>query len=144
MHDDHDVDPGVPGNLAGSDQAAQLAFQPVPDDRASHAAPGPEPKPADGLVVGDRPHGEMDALCPAPAPVDRAEDLGQLQPGNRGGGTSVSRQAGISCQRPFRRRRLSVRRPPRVLIRRRKPWTRDRLRFDLFVRCFFMVCGWVR
>ena len=48
-------------------------------------------------------------------------------------------QAGMSCQRPFRRRRLSVFRPPLVCIRWRNPCVFFRLRFDLLRRCFFMA-----
>ncbi len=45
----------------------------------------------------------------------------------------------MSCQRPLRRRRRSVDRPPRVLIRRRNPCTCLRFRLDFSVRCFFML-----
>ncbi len=44
----------------------------------------------------------------------------------------------MSCQRPVRRRRLRVRRPPRELMRERKPWTRARLIRDFGRRFFFM------
>src|ERR671932_375013 len=35
----------------------------------------------------------------------------------------------VNRSRPFWRRRLTIRRPPRVRIRARKPWVRARLRF---------------
>ena len=55
----------------------------------------------------------------------------------------------MSCQRPFRLRRLSVRRPPDDRMRLRKPCVRARLRLDLFLRCFFIALrhytdGWNR
>ena len=50
----------------------------------------------------------------------------------------------MSCQRPFRRRRFSVFRPPLDLMRWMNPCVCFRLRFDLFVRCFFIVAYYSR
>ncbi len=48
-------------------------------------------------------------------------------------------QEGTNCHRPFCRRRLRVRRPPRELMRFLNPCVRFPRRFERFVRCFFMM-----
>lgn len=49
---------------------------------------------------------------------------------------------GVSCARPFARRRLSTRRPALVAMRARKPWVRARL-ILLGWKVRFMTNTWV-
>ena len=137
VNDDHRVKSASQGEVLCIDDRSELAFQPVPDHRAFESAPGPQSHPRSPLAVRQHTNRQGGPSGPSASSVDRAERFGELKPrwnGRRLGGNA---QAGMSCQRPFRRRRLSVLRPPRVLIRWRNPCVRLRLRFDLLRRCFF-------
>lgn len=109
---------------------SELSFQPVSLHGARKPAPRAQSHPCLLLTVRQRANRQRRAARPPPSSVHGVERAGQLQ-------------AGMSCQRPLRRRRLSVLRPPRELIRWRNPCVRLRLRFDLLRRCFFTIqLGW--
>src|SRR6185295_12436100 len=78
----------------------------------------------DEEAVADRPTLAIDAFelrAAREAPALRAPADGARQ--------AVHRGQTVSRLRPLSRRRLSVRRPARVLMRARNPWVRARLRF---------------
>ena len=130
------------GKCACVDNRSQLPFEAVANDRPFQASSGSKADARGGLVVCQHPNGEQRSVYPTSPSVDVAECLGELQPcrGRTGAlDEPDSPYAGMSCRRPFRRRRLSALRPPRELMRRRNPCTRFRLRFDVLRKVFFIV-----
>ncbi len=119
----------------------QLAFEPVSHHRPLGATTGTDAHPGNELVIVQPPQREAGTMQPPSAPIDGKKSPRTFQGSRRGwwrGSARTVGHAGMSSQRPFRRRRLRVRCPPRVLMRARNPWTRLPLMFDLVLRCFFM------
>ena len=137
MNHDYHVQAHPQGKRLVENQVAELPFQPVPYHSPLQPSTGPEPHARHGLLVGERADGELQPLRPVSSTGHGTKGVRTLERDELGG--SGVRQAGMSCQRPFCRRRLSVRLPPRVLMRWRNPCVLFRLRFERFVRCFFIV-----
>lgn len=141
MNKDNDVNAWTQTDALFVDDRAQLAFQSVAFDSALEPFSRTQADTRRGAPVRQDPHRQRAPVRPSPTTIDGAKRFSELEPrAGRGGraDTRGPRYAGISCQRPLRRRRASVRCPPRVLMRRRNPCTCFRLRFDFSVRCFFM------
>ena len=111
-----------------TEDLTKLPLQPVAPHGVSNPPWGAQAEPTLGKPGGQNTDGEAGALGPAPPTRHVTE---------RGGALKWLDQ-GMSCQRPFCRRRAKTARPPRVLMRLRKPWTRRRLRLDVVLRCFFI------
>ena len=114
------------------------------DRRRKRAASGANADAGNGKAVGQHSERQAARANPYALSVDGAKLLGASKPFTRRKGGAD--QTGASCQRPFRRRRLSVCCPPRLRIRWRNPWTRSRRRLEVGRRCFFMryaaaICG---
>lgn len=125
VDNDHDVQSGPQWECARINNSPDLALQSITHDGALQPSSGPQPNARDLVDVASGANREPRASCPASPSVHGVEDPGALQ-------------AGMSCRRPFRRRRWSVLRPPRERMRRRKPCVRARFRRDTFRRCFFI------
>ena len=130
MDHHHEVESVPKPGFLYRDDGPELSLEPIAHHRAPQAATGSQPDPNLVLGVWVRADGQGHSARPSSPSVDRVEDLGVLEGDN---------QTGMSCQRPFRRRRLSTLRPPRVLMRWRNPCVRARLRFERLVRCFFIA-----
>jgi len=119
----------------------QLTLQPIALSRPFEAAPRAQTDPGFSHMGGDRPDGERRSVYPSSPSVNGAKRVRALEPlrgGDGGAEGCAPRQAGMRCQRPLRRRRLSVFCPPRERMRLRNPCVLFRLRFDFNVRCFFI------
>src|SRR3954451_22611385 len=113
-------------HLVAIDRAAHLARHRDAQTGAVGGLPRGRAREAveDEEAVADRPTLAIDALelrAARKAPALRAPADGARQ--------AVHRGQTVSRLRPLSRRRLSVRRPARVLMRARNPWVRARLRF---------------
>ena len=141
MQDDYDVESWSQREAFREDDGSELALEPVALHGPLEPAARPDPHTSPYLIRPKRADGNQAASRPPSPSVYGPERLRECER-RRGwygvGALARCAQAGISCQRPFCRRRLSVLRPARVLIRWRNPWTRFRFKFDLFLRCFFM------
>ena len=137
VNDDDHIQSGSQRESLIEDQIADLPFEPVADHGPFHAAASPKPNPRNVLAIRQHTDGKLHAFGPSSSSIHGLKGVRALE-GDEPGIPRLC-QAGMSCQRPFRRRRLSVRLPPRVLIRLRKPCVLFRFRFDLFVRCFFIA-----
>ena len=126
MNDDDEIQPVPELKPVRRQDRPELPLEPIaprrPFQSAARAQPHADPVP----IVGQRADRQRQPPGPPSPSIDRGECLGPLQ-------------AGMSCQRPFRRRRLSVLRPPSDRMRWRNPCVLARLRLDLFVRCFFIA-----
>ena len=141
MDHDDDIEAAAQGEGVLIHRCPQLPLQPVTLSRPFEPAPRAETDAGFCRVIGGHPDGERRSVCPPSPTVDSTKRVRALQP-LRGGDGEVegcaTRQAGMRCQRPLRRRRLSVFCPPRERMRLRNPCVLFRLRFDFNVRCFFI------
>jgi len=142
MDHDNKIEAWFQGKLTGVNNRPQLAFEPVANNRSFQPPTRAKPYTTFGLPIRHNPEGQRRTVYPASSSVDVAEGFSELKP-CRGRSGLFDRAnppyAGMSCHRPLRRRRPSVLRPPRELMRLRKPCVRFLLRFDLFRSVFFIV-----
>lgn len=141
MNDNHNVNAWTQANALLVDDCAQLTFESVALDGALEPFARAQTHTRPRAPVRQNSHRQHASMRPSSPTIDGVKRFGQLESyAGRSGRADLRgpRYAGMSCQRPLRRRRVSVRCPPRVLIRRRNPCTCLRLRFDFSVRCFFM------
>ena len=146
MNDDNQINPCPERSCVGTEDRPELPFQAISHDSALEASPRPQADPGLPLVVRERSDGERRPFCPRPSSIDGVNGVCPFQAGRVGGrrGDGGASQEGISCQRPFRRRRLSTLPPPLELIRLRNPCVLARFKFDLLRRCFFIIADSIR
>lgn len=125
VDNDHDVQSGRQRKPGRIDNGPDLPLESIPHDSAFKPSSRSESDTRHPVDVRNGADRQPRASCPASPSVHGVEGPGALQ-------------AGMSCRRPFRRRRWSVLRPPRERMRRRKPCVRARFRRDTFRRCFFI------
>ena len=143
MDHDDEIEAAAQGEDRLIYDRSQLSFQSVAFDRPFKPASRTQTDAGFCSVVGDHPDGKCRPMRPSPPSVDGTKRVRALEPlrGGAGGAAGCALcQAGMRCQRPLRRRRLSVFCPPRERMRWRNPCVFFRFRFDFNVRCFFIGC----
>ena len=122
MQDDDEINAGSNLNRMRSEQKrAGLPLEPIANNGAFDPPSSTKPYADLLLFCRDGPKREGETVRPRPSSVDGPKHVGQFQRGAAGPWCAEGIQDGISCQRPFCRRRRSVARPPRELIRWKNP-----------------------
>ena len=141
MDHDDDVKAAAEGKGMLIHRCPQLSLESIALNRPFEPATRAQTDAGFVQVIGGHPDGEHRSVRPSSPSVDGAKRIRALEPfrgGDGGVAGCAARQAGMRCQRPLRRRRLSVFCPPRERMRLRNPCVFFRFRFDFNVRCFFI------
>lgn len=119
MKDDNDVIAADELGFVLLVDYAKQPFDAIACRRAFHASLSSKPNARGRKLIWQDADGEQRGTRPRAPSLDGQESFRESEPFTQM--CCCRAQAGISCQRPFRRRRRRTSRPARVLIRTRKP-----------------------